>query len=86
MTIPQIKHSMNIISATGYPECTNYTQDFRDTLDYIFVNQEFFDVIRIAELPSLECLNNEENGALPTSQYPSDHLSLLVDIIIKSLY
>eukprot|EP01035_Chromulina_nebulosa_P018966 gene18966-24776_t len=81
--IPVLKHSFNLVSSAGYPKYTNFTAGFKDTLDYIYVSANDFTVVTIAPFP-----NDTELGAytaLPSPLYPSDHMSIAVDIEFKQL-
>ena len=73
---------MKLISAAGYPPFTNYTRDFKMTLDYIFVESDKMEVVAIAPLPSENILS--ENIALPSIVFPSDHISLVVDVLLAN--
>lgn len=67
-----------MMSASGFPPFSNYTRDFKMTLDYIFVDADSFSVAAVAPTPSEDVL--KENVALPSVVFPSDHISLIVDI------
>ncbi len=71
---------MSLISASGYPECTNYTTTFKNTLDYVFVENGHFEVLGVGDMPDMNELSTHENDTLPSPHYPSDHLSILVDL------
>jgi CCR4-NOT transcription complex subunit 6 len=61
------------------PVFTNYTENFQGCLDYIWVssNMHIVSVLKIID-------ENEasKNKALPSMQYPSDHISLLANVVI----
>jgi len=57
------------------PEYTNYTDEFKGTLDYIFFSSESLAVLAISEVDAESHLKQET--ALPSSTRPSDHLSLV---------
>tara|TARA_B110000971_G_scaffold220911_1_gene266024 strand:+ start:1166 stop:2161 length:996 start_codon:yes stop_codon:yes gene_type:complete len=62
------------------PKYTNYTKQFKDTLDYIFVN----DKIRvIGALQEIEPQKLERYRLLPNNQLPSDHIIQVADIELK---
>jgi hypothetical protein len=50
-------------------------------LDYIFVEESNFEVLRRAPFPNEAIL--QENVALPSKVFPSDHLSVAVDLKFK---
>ena len=62
------------------PKYTNYTNDFKGTTDYIFVNS------KINVLGALEELNKDnllKLKSIPNDKYPSDHFIQVADIQIK---
>lgn len=75
-------NATSLFSAAGFPEFTNYTKDFVDTLDYIFVERSHFDVVSKNVLPSLASMK-EEASAMPTDHLPSDHFPLVVNLRLK---
>jgi hypothetical protein len=79
--LPRLSHNIKLKSAAGYPTYTNYTKDFKELLDYIYVEKERYDVVKIAPFPSEEVLS--ENCAIPSEVFPSDHVSLVVDVQLK---
>jgi mRNA deadenylase 3'-5' endonuclease subunit Ccr4 len=76
--LPTISHPLHMSSAAGFPAFTNYTRDFKMTLDYIFVDTDSLAVTAVAPLPTEEVLS--EHVALPSIVFPSDHVSLIVDV------
>merc|ERR1719456_846599 len=73
-------HNMNI--GTAYEVCngraadyTNYTEDFKGTLDYIWYTSEQLVVLAISQVDDESQLSQET--ALPSSTRPSDHVSLV---------
>ena len=76
--LPSLSHDLDIISAAGFPPHSNYTRDFKDVLDYIYIEPKQFKVIRVAPFPSEEVLSR--NTALPSCAFPSDHLAVIVDL------
>ncbi|XP_003488973.2 2',5'-phosphodiesterase 12 [Bombus impatiens] len=73
-----IKHDMNLSSACGTPEYTNYTATFSGCLDYIFYQTDYLTVEQVIPLPSKEELS--AYTGLPSIVSPSDHISLCVDL------
>jgi 2',5'-phosphodiesterase len=73
---------MSLVSAAGFPECSNYSIGFKALLDYIFVEEEVFEVVRIAPTPSMNRMG--QDTAIPSSTFPSDHVPLSVDLRWKS--
>lgn len=78
ISLPNLTHDLNLFSAAGYPLFTNFTKNFKDILDYIFIQKDHFNVLRVAPFPSDSVLS--ENVALPSHVFPSDHLAVVVDI------
>jgi len=75
-----IGHSLSM--ATAYETCngreaqyTNYTEDFKGTLDYIWFSSETLAVLAISQVDEESQLTQET--ALPSSTRPSDHVSLV---------
>merc|ERR1712100_362176 len=75
----QIGHSMQF--STAYETCngreaeyTNYTENFKGTLDYIWFSPDTLSVLAISEVDVESQLTQET--ALPSSTRPSDHISL----------
>lgn len=73
-------HSMNM--ATAYETCngreaqyTNYTEDFKGALDYIWFSSDNLAVLAISQVDEESQLSQET--ALPSSTRPSDHVSLV---------
>merc|ERR1740121_3513367 len=68
--------------ATAYQTCngreaqyTNYTEDFKGTLDYIWFSPDALAVLAISQVDDESQLTQET--ALPSSTRPSDHVSLV---------
>lgn len=75
-----IGHALNM--CTAYETCngreaqyTNYTEDFKGTLDYIWFSADTLDVLAISQVDEESQLTQET--ALPSSTRPSDHVSLV---------
>jgi len=75
-----LRHSLPM--ATAYETCnsreapyTNYTEDFKGTLDYIWFSPDALAVLAISQVDDESQLTQET--ALPSSSKPSDHLSLV---------
>lgn len=60
----------------NHPLYTNFTDNFKDTIDYIFYSK-YLVVDKILKLPDYEELALE--GFLPSSRHPSDHLPLYAE-------
>jgi len=66
------------VSACGTPKFTNYTQGFKDCLDYIFIEDNMLEVEQVVPFPSEEELS--QHIALPNIVFPSDHVSIIADL------
>jgi len=72
---------LRMSSACGTPDYTNYTPEFSACLDYIFYEQDKFEVEQIIPMPSKEELTL--HTGLPSVVFPSDHISLCADLKLK---
>jgi CCR4-NOT transcription complex subunit 6 len=82
----QLDHQLNI--ATAYETCsgseaayTNYTEDFKGTLDYIWFSSSTLAVLAISQVDDESQLAQET--ALPSSTRPSDHVSLVATFMFR---
>ncbi|KAI9915760.1 hypothetical protein PsorP6_008561 [Peronosclerospora sorghi] len=75
------KHNLRLASACGIPAFTNYVTTFVNTLDYIFVGSEMLRVCDVFPFFTEEEVSSEV--ALPSSTFPSDHISLVCDLSWK---
>jgi mRNA deadenylase 3'-5' endonuclease subunit Ccr4 len=62
--------------AHTHPNITSCTEYFKNTIDYIF-HSKSFELLRILRLP--ESKEIFEEGFLPSSKFPSDHLKLYAE-------
>lgn len=81
-----LEHSLQL--ATAYETCnraeaqyTNYTEDFKGTLDYIWFSQTNLAVLAISQVDEENQLTQET--ALPSSTRPSDHVSLVATFMFR---
>jgi mRNA deadenylase 3'-5' endonuclease subunit Ccr4 len=65
----------------NHPEFTYFTENFRNTIDYIFYSNAFM-LKKILKIPSREQVSTE--GFLPSSKFPSDHLMIAAQFDIKN--
>lgn len=75
------KHSFELENTTKSLVYTNFIVGFQESLDYLFTSKDTLEVVRIAPMPSLSEL--EEEVAIPSSIFPSDHLSIAIDVKYK---
>lgn len=78
----KIEHSLNMDSACGTPQYTNYTIGFKDCLDYIFYQTNHLQVTNVIPFPSEEELSLYQ--AIPNVVFPSDHIACISDLKWKS--
>lgn len=81
-----IGHTLRM--ATAYETCngreaqyTNYTEDFKGTLDYIWFSSDTISVLAISQVDDESQLQQET--ALPSSTRPSDHVSLVATFMFR---
>jgi 2',5'-phosphodiesterase len=72
------EHHLNLMSACGIPEFTNFAGTFLGTLDYIMIGTRQLAVEQIFPMFTLEQVSREV--ALPSSDFPSDHVALICDV------
>ena len=77
----ELKHDPIFVSAAGYPKYTNYTQGFKDCLDYVWIEKDAVEVKQVVPFPSEEEL--AMHIALPNIVFPSDHVPVIVDLQFK---
>ena len=77
----ELKHDPIFMSAAGYPKYTNYTQGFKDCLDYVWIEKDAVEVKQVVPFPSEEEL--AMHTALPNIVFPSDHVPIIVDLQFK---
>lgn len=70
------------------PDFTNWTDNFRETLDYIFVSESFH-ISAVLSLPSAKEMSPEPSS-LPRmwgkTGYPSDHLAIMAIVYPKQAF
>ncbi|XP_049821947.1 2',5'-phosphodiesterase 12-like isoform X2 [Aethina tumida] len=74
----ELQQPFKLASACGTPKYTNFTACFADCLDYIFYDRDNLSVVQVVPLPSVEEL--QQNTALPSVTFPSDHVALIADL------
>ena len=73
-----VRHSLNLVSACGYPRYTNFVTGFASCLDYIYIESDRLRTAAVVPLPSHEEVIR--NIALPNAEFPSDHLALVCEL------
>ncbi|RLN94822.1 hypothetical protein BBJ28_00011158 [Nothophytophthora sp. Chile5] len=74
----RITHALHLVSGCGIPPFTNFAGTFVGTLDYILVGSDVLEIREVFPLFSEEDVSEEV--ALPSSKFPSDHVSLICDL------
>ena len=75
-------HSLNLTTYADF-KYTNYMGSFNCVLDYIFYEQNQFNLKRVVDMPTHEQVI--ENVALPSSKIPSDHLAVILELEWKNI-
>lgn len=75
-----LAHSLDLGVYADFP-FTNCIGTFEGILDYVFFENNCFELTKIVPLPSIEKV--KENTALPSVYVPSDHLALVFEFLIK---
>jgi CCR4-NOT transcription complex subunit 6 len=84
----QLTHTLGLVSAValvtgGEPPVTNFTQQFKGVLDYIWLNESLA-AVACLEMPSEDELRGSDDTPLPNTLFPSDHVAICVDIRMAS--
>jgi len=66
-------------SSRSHPDYTNYTSDFKGTIDYILYSKSTLIPRRLLKLPQNGDITEK---SLPNGQYPSDHLPIMSEFEI----
>ena len=74
----ELSHGFKLVCASGTPAYTNYVSSFKDCLDYIFVDSERLQPIRVVPMPTHDEVI--QYTALPNVVFPSDHIALVCDV------
>mmetsp|Transcript_16300 Transcript_16300/g.31313 ORF Transcript_16300/g.31313 Transcript_16300/m.31313 type:complete len:252 (+) Transcript_16300:930-1685(+) len=76
-----LAHPFELESGCGFPEWTNYVQGFTGCLDYIWCDKRSIKVLGTLPEPPLASITKEV--ALPSSEFPSDHLPMACEIQLR---
>jgi len=84
----EIYHNLDLASAMqtalGHePAYTNYTWDWKGTLDYLLYSPMRIRLMAVAALPTEADIAPESGRGLPSAVYPSDHMMLCVDVALS---
>ncbi|KAK8792936.1 hypothetical protein WA158_005100 [Blastocystis sp. Blastoise] len=60
------------------PDFTNYTKQYSGCLDYIWFTPLNLRVLDVSPLPTVSQIREHKDTFIPNTQYPSDHLPLIV--------
>lgn len=78
----ELRHDMDLISACGYVDYTNYTPNFHGMLDYIFVDATKLKVKQVIPMPTHEEVTL--HSGIPSVVFPSDHIAQICDLVWTS--
>lgn len=68
------------------PAWTNYTPQFKGTLDYIFYDPKAFAPLAVLQLPAEGVVNHSIYSAtVPNDHHPSDHFPIMTIFDVKKL-
>ena len=73
-----LRHSLHFSNSCGTKYATNVTLGWTGVIDYIFVDSDRLRTERVVPLPPAEQLT--EHVALPSVNFPSDHVALVTDL------
>lgn len=84
----EIYHNLDLASAMQTalgqePAYTNYTWDWKGTLDYLLYSPMRIRLMAVAALPTEQEITPESGRGLPSAVYPSDHMMLCVDVALS---
>ncbi|KAH8353432.1 hypothetical protein KR084_010939 [Drosophila pseudotakahashii] len=79
----ELSQPFKMTSACGAPEFTHYTTLFSGCLDYIFYQNDRFELLKYVPLPTEEEL--KASAAIPSAVFPSDHVALVADLRFMSV-
>eukprot|EP00330_Aristerostoma_sp_ATCC50986_P009280 CAMPEP_0114580540 /NCGR_PEP_ID=MMETSP0125-20121206/4801_1 /TAXON_ID=485358 ORGANISM="Aristerostoma sp., Strain ATCC 50986" /NCGR_SAMPLE_ID=MMETSP0125 /ASSEMBLY_ACC=CAM_ASM_000245 /LENGTH=346 /DNA_ID=CAMNT_0001772155 /DNA_START=167 /DNA_END=1206 /DNA_ORIENTATION=- len=63
-----------------FPKCTNFTTNFKDTLDHIFFNNKTLKLKKLLKVPDDKTIHEK---TLPNKRHPSDHLPIMCVFELK---
>ncbi|XP_034135782.1 2',5'-phosphodiesterase 12 isoform X1 [Drosophila guanche] len=79
----ELAQPFKMFSACGTPKFTNFTTLFSGCLDYIFCQQDRFELLQCVPLPTDEQLT--AHTAIPSMYFPSDHIALIADLKFNAI-
>jgi len=65
----------------GFPEYTNYCDDFKETIDHIFISNDSFHVSAILRIPTIKDIQDYQG--IPCEEFPSDHFMIGAEFSYK---
>ena len=78
-----LRHIFNFSNSCGTRHATNITLGWTGVIDYIFIDSDWLSTQRVMPFPPAEHLT--EHVALPSINFPSDHIALVTDLTWKTL-
>ena len=73
-----MQHNIDLVSACGTVDYTNYTPTFNGMLDYVFIDACHLAVEQVVPMPSHEEVT--QYSGLPSVVFPSDHIAQVCDL------
>ncbi|CAN0448111.1 unnamed protein product, partial [Scytosiphon promiscuus] len=75
-----LRSTLDLALASGTPAFTNFTPEFTETLDYVFVDGGRREEKAAA---GSDGSTSATTPGLPSEAFPSDHVSLVVDLLFS---
>lgn len=76
-----LSHDLDLFSVYGEPKFTNYVGNWYGDLDWILCSRDTVEVQSLAPIPEESTL--QQDTALPSKEFPSDHVSLCADLKLR---
>ena len=77
-----LSHGLHFSNSCGTRYATNVTLGWTGVIDYIFVDSDHLRTQRVIPMPPVEQLM--QHVALPSVNFPSDHIALVTDLIWRT--
>ena len=77
-----LSQSFNFSNVCGTRHSTNVTLGWTGVIDYIFADSKWLETLRYVPFPAPEHLT--EHVALPSINFPSDHVALVADLAFRT--
>lgn len=74
-----LRQRRRLDGGTGEPKFTNFTRDFKGTLDYIFYTKDSLVPVATLELPDESEVRTKSGVGMPNDVWSSDHVALMAE-------